>query len=141
MSVEVKVEGLREFQRNLKKLDRELPKALRMALNDATEIVVTEARPRIPRRSGRAASTLKMKSTQTRARVSEGGSRAPYVPWLDFGGQIGKRSGKARGQRGVRPYLGKHGRYVFAAYNARRREFKERMVEMLVDLAHKADLN
>lgn len=105
----IRIEGLREFKRDLAKLGKEHPKAMRLAANSAAELVVSAARPRVPRRSGRAAGSIKAASTATAARVQEGGSRAPYMPWLDFGGKVGP-------QRSVkRPFL-KQGRYVWKAY-------------------------
>lgn len=133
MSVAVKVEGLREFQRNLKKLDSDLPKALRLALNDAADVVVSDARSLVPRRSGRAAGTIRAKSTQRVARVSEGGSRAPYMPWLDFGGRVGRRNSVIRR---VLP----EGRYLYRAYFDHRDQFKERLNEALLDVVRRAGL-
>jgi len=103
----IQIQGLREFQRGLKQMDRDLPKALRIAFNDAANVIVSDARPRVPTRTGRAAGTVKARSTQTSARVVGGGNRAPYYPWLDFGGRI------PRGPR--RPWLPK-GRYIYNAY-------------------------
>jgi hypothetical protein len=105
----IRIDGLAAFNRNLKKLDADLPKALRLALNQAADVVVTAARPRVPRRSGRAAASIKAKSTRTAVRVTEGGTRAPYMPWLDYGGRVGRRKSV------LRPFL-KEGRYVYPAY-------------------------
>ena len=107
MADAIRIEGLKEFQRGLKALDKDLPKALRLAFNEAADIVVSDAKPRVARRSGRAAGTVKARSTQTASRVAGGGNRAPYYPWLDFGGKI------PRGPR--RPFL-KEGRYIYNAY-------------------------
>ena len=41
--VSVRITGLAEFSRNLKKLDSDLPKALRVAMNDAANVVVDAA--------------------------------------------------------------------------------------------------
>src|SRR6266516_6672861 len=90
MAEAIRIDGLAEFTRNLRKLDAEVPKALRVALNGCAEIVLGYARPRVPSRSGRAASTLRARSTRTAVRVSAGGRRAPYYPWLDFGGRVGR---------------------------------------------------
>src|SRR3546814_5568401 len=49
----IRITGLREFQRNLKRLDSELPKALRMAFNTAADVVADDARQEIGRASGR----------------------------------------------------------------------------------------
>jgi hypothetical protein len=130
----IKVVGLAEFQRNLKKLNADLPKALRVALNGAADVIVDSARPRVPRRSGRAAAALKARSTQTAARVSGGSARAPYYPWLDFGGE-----GRRRGRPAARPFI-KQGRYLYAAYYEKRDsgEFEQILTKALLDVAAQA---
>ena len=85
----VEVTGLAEFNRGLRKLDSEAPKQLRLALNEAAELLITRVRPQIPKRTGTAAGSLKTKSTRTSARIAVGGRKAPYYPWLDFGGKTG----------------------------------------------------
>jgi hypothetical protein len=109
----IRVEGLAEFSRNLKRLDAELPKALRIALNDVADVVVGYARPRIPRRRGRARASLRVASTRTRVRVRAGGKRAPHYPWLDFGGRVG------RNRSVTRPFL-REGRYLYKGYFEKR---------------------
>lgn len=106
----VKVEGLDSFRKSLKVLDRDLPKALRLAFNEAADVVVSEATRKIPRRSGRAQRSVKAKSTQSAARISGGGNKAPYYPWLDFGGRVG------RNKSIIRPFK-KEGRYIYDAYH------------------------
>jgi hypothetical protein len=131
----VKVEGLAEFNRNLKKLDRSLPKALRLALNKASDVVVEEALPSIPTRTGRARASLKPRSTRSEVRVAGGGSRAPYYPWLDFGGRVG------RARSVVRPFI-KEGRYLYAAYFRKRDsgEFQAILSKALREVAESAGL-
>ena len=104
----VRVEGLRELSAALRRLDAARPRMLRLALNDAMGVVITFGRQEMPRRSGRAVSTIRGASTRTTARVSEGGSKAPYVPWLDFGGHVGRR------KKTVRPFQ-TSGRYLYPA--------------------------
>ena len=133
MTDAVRIEGLREFQRGLKAMDRELPKALRMAFNDAADIVVSDARPRVPSRSGRARGSVKARSTQTQARIVGGGSRAPYYPWLDFGGRVGRRRSVRR------PFLA-DGRYIYNAYFRRRGEFVQGMQEAIIGVARRAGI-
>lgn len=129
----VAVSGLKEFSKALRKIDSELPKGLRLAMNDAANLVIDYAKPKIPRRSGRAAGTLKAKSTRTAARIGMGGSRAPYTPWLDFGGKVG------RNRSVVRPFL-KDGRYVYAGLAAQRPKINDVMERALRDLARQAGL-
>lgn len=133
MGEAVSITGLREFQQQLKALDAELPKALRTAFNQAADIVVHEARPRVPSRSGKARASVKSRSTQTAARVVGGSKRVPYYPWLDFGGRVGPRGGVRR------PFL-KDGRFIYAAYFANRERFAEGTAEALITVARKAGL-
>lgn len=129
----VKIEGLSRFIRSVKKMDADLAKTNRKAMNDAVEIVLGYARPRIPRRTGRAAGSLKAQSTQTSARVAAGGNKAPWYPWLDFGGRVG------RGKATRRPFIGE-GRYLYPSLAAKRRDFEEAMSKALTDTARAAGL-
>jgi hypothetical protein len=131
----IKIDGLREFQRSLKAIDKDLPKALRLVLNAVVQIVIDDAQPLIPRRTGRAAASLKAQSTQTKARISAGGTRAPWFPWLDFGG---RREGRGHGVA-VRPFL-TQGRYVWLSYANRRDDVTEAANKGLADLAEQAGL-
>lgn len=107
----VRIEGMRELQSSLKALDDGSHKALREVLNQAATVVQKGALRRAPRVSGAFASTIKVASTQTSARVSEGGTKAPYGAWLDYGGKVG------RGKSVVRPYIA-GGRYLYPAFLA-----------------------
>jgi hypothetical protein len=135
MHVGVHVDGLAQFQRTLKRLDAGLPKALRLALNEATDIVIDEAVPRIPRRTGRAAASVKAMSTRTAARVAAGGPRVRYYGWLDFGGKTGRN-------RSVDRRFYKHGRYLYRAYFDKRDsgEFAEALGRALGRVAREAGL-
>lgn len=134
MSDPIRVEGLAALSRNLRKLDADLPKGVRVALNEAAQVVVDYAVPRIPRRSGRAARTIKAKSTRTASRVGAGGSRVPYFPWLDFGGE-----GRVKGRPAARPFK-KEGRYLYAGYYAKRDEFGKVLERALLKVAADAGL-
>ena len=105
-SYEVQIEGLKDVQKALKAVDKSAPKQLRIALNSVADLVVKQARPLIPKRSGAAARSLKPKSTRTEARISFGGKTAPYSLWLEFGGRVGKRKSV------MRPFIAE-GRYIF----------------------------
>lgn len=130
----IKIKGLAEFQRNLKKLDKDLPKALRLAGNEAAELIVSKARPLVPTgpgRGGHAKQSIKAKSTRTAARVSGGGKRYPYYGWLDFGGRVGR-------DRSVRrPFL-KDGRYIWKAFANNRGKVEETLEDALLEVARSA---
>ena len=131
----IKIEGLNEFVRNLKALDAALPKAVRVAFNDSADVVVDDARPRIPRRSGRARGSVRSRSTQTYARVSGGGAKAPYYPWLDFGGSVGPAGS-------VRRSFFTEGRYIYRAYydNVASGQFERVMVRALLGVVESAGI-
>lgn len=129
----VEVTGLRELRAQLKAMDAGLPKMIRVALNQASELVISYARPKIPRRSGRAAGSLKVRSNQQTARIAAGGQRAPHYPWLDFGGRVG------RGKSVSRPFY-TEGRYIYPGLRANRQEITEKMSTALTALAHDAGL-
>lgn len=131
----IKIEGLNAFVKNLKTVDRNLPKAVRLAFNEAADVVVTDARPRVPSRSGRARRSVKARSTQTKARVKGGGARAKYYPWLDFGGSVG------RNRSVTRPFR-KEGRYIYKSYFEAKAsgEFERVMVKALVNVVESAGI-
>lgn len=127
----IKIEGLAEFNRNLRKIDADLPKVLRLAHNESGQLIVDYAKPKVPRRSGRAAGSLKTKSTRTETRVQGGSKRVPYYPWLDFGGRVGPQKSV------LRPFI-KEGRYIYPTLSANFGEFIELLAEKLVDVARQA---
>lgn len=133
MADAIRIDGLSEFVRSVKKLDSELPKAVRIGLNDAMGVVVGYARPKIPKRSGRAAASLKARSTRTEARVAAGGRRAEYYPWLDFGGKVGRKKSVKR------PFIG-DGRYLYPALTERRQQITDALQNALVSVAEAAGL-
>ncbi|WP_433117093.1 HK97 gp10 family phage protein [Micromonospora sp. CA-246542] len=134
MDMKVGIEGLSEFNRGLRKLDKEAPKGLRLALNDVAGLLVTKTQPRIPKRTGNAAASLKARSTRTSARVAVGGRKAPYYPWLDFGGKTGRK-------RSVdRPFY-KEGRYLYPTLREIRPQIETALQEALTDVARSAGLD
>lgn len=127
----IKITGLLEFRRNLRKLDSNLPKALRLANNEAAQIVVDWAQPKVPRKTGRAARSVRAKSTGTQARVEGGGKRVPWYPWLDFGGRVGPK-------RSVKRPFDSEGRYIFPGYHHNRDQVHDVLVDALIGVARDA---
>jgi hypothetical protein len=129
----IRVTGLKEFQASLRRMDSDLPKQLRIALNGVSELVVDKTRPEIPSRSGAARASLKVRSSQREARIAAGGRKAPYYPWLDFGGKTGI-------DRSVdRPFY-REGRYIYPTLRKNRDKITAVMVTALSDLAASAGL-
>lgn len=131
----IKVDGLQQFGRNLKKLDSDLPKAVRIALNEAVTDVADDAKGMVPHRRGKASGSIKPKSTRTLARIAAGGSRAPYYPWLDFGGSVGRK-------RSVTRQFRKKGRYLYKAYFRARDSgaVQEKLEKALLDVVASAGI-
>ena len=82
---------------------------------------------------GRAKASIKARSVRTAVRVQEGGNKAPYMPWLDFGGRTGKNGSV------VRPFM-KEGRYVWWAFSQRREEVLQAAADAIADAARAAGL-
>jgi hypothetical protein len=129
----IKITGLAEFNRNLRKISADLPKELRLANNAVAQIIVDWARPKIPSDSGAAAKSLKVRSTRTEVRVQGGSRRVAYYPWLDFGGRVGPKRSVAR------PFYS-DGRYIYPALAANRDELYQTHVDQLVELVRRNGL-
>lgn len=127
----IKIEGLAEFRRGLKAISAESAKGLRLAGNKAADIIVADAVPKVPvgpGKGGHGSSSIKARSTQTAARVTEGGKKYPYMPWLDFGGRVGRRKSVKR------PFI-KTGRFIWASFDDRSEEVTATLTEALIDIA------
>jgi hypothetical protein len=133
-TAKIEIRGLREFQKALRQMDAELPKQMRIVQNEAAGLVIDYAEPRFPRKSGRAAASLKARSSQRDTRVALGGKRAAYAPWLDFGGQ-----GRIKGRPAPREFI-KSGRYVYKGLEVKREEIMSRLAAGLTELATSAGL-
>lgn len=130
----IKIEGLKQFQAALRRVDADLPKLLRVTFNDAMKLVIDYAAGQMPRRSGRMINSLKPRSQQRTARIAMGGSKAPYGPWVDFGGQ-----GKRKGRPPARPFL-KEGRFIYKGLAVKKNEITEVMSKGMTDIARQAGL-
>lgn len=134
MADTLRISGLKEFRGALKQLDKGLPKGLRVAFNGSADFLIGKVRPQIPKLTGRAARSVKARSSQTEVRVAVGGRQAPWYPWLDFGGRTGRK-------RSVdRPFI-KEGRYLYPTFHKYRAEFTKITEGALVSLAEDAGLD
>lgn len=133
MAESIRIDGLDEFQSSISALGRELPNAVRMALGDATDLIADDARRNVARRTGAAAGSVRVVTSDGASTVTAGGPRAPYFGWLDFGGTVG-RGGSVR-----RPFL-PDGRYVYNAFVRHRGEFDELGDEVLTGAARAAGM-
>lgn len=134
MAGEIRIEGLKEFRAKLRALDKGAPKQLRVAGNAAAGIVVDAARPTVPILKGRAKASIRAASTQSAARVRGGGARAPYLPWLEFGGRVGRRKSVKRARV-------KEGRYIWPGFIRRREAVRDELRDALERAARQAGLD
>jgi hypothetical protein len=134
VEAKIAVEGLAQVNRALRAVDSDAPKGLRLALNEAAQLLVDEVRPKIPSVTGAARRSLVARSTRTSARVGVGGKKAPWYPWLDFGGQ-----GRIAGRPAPRPFL-KEGRYVYPTLRQIRPRIEATLQEKLQTVIRDAGL-
>jgi phage gpG-like protein len=127
----IQVHGLRDLRRALRDIEKTLPRELAAGLAEAADIVTKGARPKVPVRTGRAAASIKVRKSQRAAIIAVGGTKAPYFPWLDFGGKVG------RGKSVARPFIS-GGRYIYPTLKDKDREVKDKIDEVLKRLAVKA---
>jgi hypothetical protein len=130
----INIAGLREFQKALRQIDAGLPKLLRVTFNEAMGLIIGYAQDHMPRKSGRAINSLKPRSQQRTARIVAGGARAPYEPWLDFGGE-----GRVKGRPAPRQFL-KEGRFIYKGLAVKRDEITDVMTRGMSDIARSAGL-
>ena len=141
----IHIDGLRQFRGDLKKLDARLPKMVRKVLNEAAQIVVDDARARMPRDTGAARKSIRVASTQNAARIKAGGDRAPYYGWLDYGGNhkhprssfdpvTGRFHQLAKANKATRKFI-KTGRYLYPSLEDNAEKVHQLMIDGLADIA------
>jgi hypothetical protein len=131
----IRIEGLAQVSRAVNRVDKEAAKQLRLVGNAAANLLIDKTRPEIPAVTGRARGSLKAQSTRTSARVSVGGSRAAYYPWLDFGGE-----GRIKGRPAKREFI-KGGRYLYPTLVKQTGPISRLLQEGIVQTAQSAGLD
>ena len=122
----VEIIGLADFIRDLKQMPDDVQKAFAGEMKNVAEIVARAAAVKVPSKSGNAIASIKSAGTPTGATVSEGGSAAPYMGWLDFG----SRTPVTGNARSVGPWKGsgagpKGGRFLYPAIEEKQAEILE----------------
>lgn len=132
--------------RAFKQLDTELPKELRREFKAIAEMVAGRIRGKVPRRTGAAASSVTTRAGSTGAGIAFGGSKAPYFPWLDFGGSVGRghRPGSAWSGAIRREWEGiprGSGRYVYPTIAESKGDIGAAADEAIRRVARRADFD
>lgn len=137
----IQVRNMRDVTAALRRSGTEGRKNLKRYLLPISQGVVAAAARKVPRRSGAAAGSLSATATDTGARVSFGGTKAPYYPWLDFGGTVGKGHEPGRSWSGSveRPFIS-HGRYVYPTIDEQREDIEQAAMDAILRAAIDAQL-
>lgn len=121
-SVQLEVRGLVELTSALKKVDADVASNLKAAMKAIAADVVAIAQEQVIADvgAGPAASSIRPRASLRGAAVAFGGPSAPYYPWLDFGGSVGRGHKPRVAWSGAikRAWKGKpngDGRYVYPA--------------------------
>lgn len=141
MTPGVRVRGLREVVAALREADAEVPKRLREHLLPIARLIVAGTATKVPRGTGSAAGSLSARAGQRGASVAFGGASAPYFPWLDYGGSVGKghRPGVPWSGSVTRPWM-PGGRYVYPTIAEHRDEIAQAALDAVSRAATDAGL-
>lgn len=139
---EVRVEGLAELRRALKKAEQvDDMRDLRDGMKRAADVVARDAQGRIQSRTGRTRGSVRAVSGGNRAFVVGGKKTVPHYGWLDFGSR-NPRDGRPRSvgpwtKSGKGP---KGGRFIYPAIDAREREVVNLVQQAVSQALNKLDL-
>lgn len=132
--LKVEVGGLAQLSRALKAVDAQAPKELRLGLNAAATLLIDRARPKIAAVTGAARRSLVARSTRTSARVAVGGKKAPYFPWVSFGGE-----GRIKGRPPKREFI-REGRDIYPTLREIRPLIAQELQDRVSAVVRKAGL-
>ena len=107
--IRVDIGGLSSLSEAFGRGPTESAERMRVVLARSAGLVLDEARQKVPRGpSGAARASLTVDVSSGAALVVGGGRTAPYYPWLDFGGRVG------RDRSTLRPFI-RRGRFIYSA--------------------------
>ncbi len=124
----IRIDGLRELSRALKKVEDGLQKEIPRRLKPIAERVAGIAAGRINSRSGRLAGSLRAFATQRAAGVRMGSARLPYAGPYEFGGYPEGR-----------PFI-PEGRAIYPTFKEQAPRVESEVVDVLNDLVRQAGL-
>ena len=143
MSAGIEIEGLKEFRKDLKRIDEELAKELRADLLVIAREIAREAAARVAviSKTGKAAGSIRAGVSGNNAYVMGGKASVPYYGWLDFGG----RNAISGRPRSVGPWKGsgpgpERGRFIYPTIVRNRREIEQK-AQQAFDKAAEAALD
>ncbi len=148
-SVSIRVQGLGALNRAFKAVDDKVSgDGLKAAFLGIATAVASKARVGVPvgggLTPGAAAGSIQPHSTTRGASISFGGQAAPYMPFLDFGGSVGRGHIPGRPWSGSikRTWMGKpvgEGRYVYPAISSEREHTADAVEAAIAEIARNQD--
>ena len=136
-TIRVQVHGWPEVRAKLGNLRGQLPAAVRAATKDSAQLVVNDAKRRMPigpGKGGHARSSVRSAATSRGTDVRGGGKRYKYYCWLEFGGRVGKKNSVYRKRV-------KKGRYIYPALDAQRALMRRTLSRNLERAARRSGLS
>lgn len=122
----LEIDGLREVQRDLRKLSTATRKELKLTHQKAAEIVVAESKRYVPMRTGALANSIRAAATQIGGRVRVGSAAVPYAGPIHFGWPA----------RRIKPQP-----FIYEALDPRRNEIAQLYAQRIGQLIDKYDLS
>jgi len=133
----IEVTGVQIIQRRLRKMDDGTVQELKRVYHYSANLVAKNALPRIPRRTGNLASTLRVQATRYGGFVKLGGRRtAPYAGPIHFGWPNRPDLRKDWYGGPIRPNP-----FLYAALDARREAVNDAFYSGIMKVARQAGLN
>lgn len=120
----IKAAQASELRTALREVSDEIADLVHSELEDIARTVAASARSKVPHRSGAAQSSYRAVG----AAVSWG-EGVPYVPWLEFGGKVGRKDSVKR------PFVRK-GRYVYPAIAEQMADIEKRVDDLIAAMTH-----
>lgn len=109
-----------ELTAALRDLDDDIGDLAMSLLEDISRDVAADVRSRVPYRTGRARQSYQVHAHT----IVFGGEQAPYAPWLEFGGKVGRKKTTKR------PYVRK-GRYLYPAIAEHLDDIEKRVDDLI----------
>lgn len=115
----IQAEQMERLRAALRDVSEDIGDLVHSLIEDLTGDVVRDAASHVPRMTGRAKA-----SYQARGATIVIGEGVPYVPWLEFGGRVGRKNATLRA-------FNPQGRYVYPAI-ARNAKDIEKQIDDLI---------
>lgn len=128
---DAKVTGADEVAEAARRFAAGLDGHLRTQFQDRARMIARDAQGAVPRRTGAARASVDVQTIEGAVAIVAGGRRAPYFPWLEFGGRVGRNDSVNR------PFV-RDGRYLGRAIDAQLSDIEAAAARAVVDAGRDA---